>query len=181
MRYRGLFILLVSGAAFVSADACRQAPPPRPPAPVDLAALKPKFEFRGRILFQSDFNGNNDIYLLTRDGLRRLTDDPASDEFPKWSPDGRRIAFSSNRSGRYQIYVMNEDGTGIVQVSHSENDAGELLVRYWCPHCHAIFERAMFGVREYCRGCQTYHNIYFGLSLSLLPVEPQSPELTSTG
>jgi len=69
----------------------------------------------------------------------------------------------------------------LIACLQTENDAGELLVRYWCPHCHAIFERAMFGVREYCRGCQTYHNIYFGLSLSLLPVQPQSPEFTSTG
>jgi Tol biopolymer transport system component len=129
-RLSGLLALLLSGAALLAANACRQAPPPRPPAPVDLAALQPKFEFRGRILFQSDLDGDNDIYLLTRDGVRRLTDDPASDEFPKWSPDGRRIAFSSNRGGRFQIYIMNEDGTGVVQATHSENDAGELA---WFP------------------------------------------------
>ena len=129
-RLSRLLAFLLSGAALFAANACRQAPPPRPPAPVDLAALQPKFEFRGRILFQSDLNGNNDIYLMTRDGLRNLTNDPASDEFPKWSPDGRRIAFSSNRSGRYQIYVMNEDGTDPIQATHSENDAIE---QAWFP------------------------------------------------
>ena len=30
-----------------------------------------------------------------------------------WSPDGKQIAFVSNRSGTYQIYLMNADGTGI--------------------------------------------------------------------
>jgi Tol biopolymer transport system component len=119
-----------AGALFVLAVGCREVSPPRPSGSADLSTLKPRLEFRGRILFQSDLNGNNDIYLMTRDGLRNLTNDPASDEFPKWSPDGRRIAFSSNRSGRYQIYVMNGDGTNLVQVTHSENDAIE---QTWFP------------------------------------------------
>jgi Tol biopolymer transport system component len=129
-RFFGLIAALAAGAIFIAAESCRKTPPPRPPAPVDLAGLKPKFEFRGRILFQSDLSGNNEIYLLTRDGLRDLTNDPASDEFPKWSPDGKRIAFSSNRSGRYQIYIMNEDGTDVVQATHSDKDAIELT---WFP------------------------------------------------
>jgi Tol biopolymer transport system component len=112
------------------------SPGERTPAPpvkgstVDLSALKSKFEFRGGIVFQSDLDGDNDIYLLTKDGVTRLTDDPASDEFPKWSPDGTRIAFSSNRSGRFQIYTMSMDGSDVRQVTRSENDAIE---EAWFP------------------------------------------------
>ena len=46
----------------------------------------------------------------------RLTDNPARDCAPAWSPDSQRIAFSSNRGGRrffisdYEIYVMDADG-----------------------------------------------------------------------
>lgn len=132
MKAGFLRLIAVLGAAslLVPAWDCRKASPPRPAAAGDISVLKPKFEFRGRILFQSDLNGNNEIYLMTRDGLRNLTNDPASDEFPKWSPDGRRIAFSSNRTGRYQIYVMNADGTDPIQVTHSENDAIE---QAWFP------------------------------------------------
>ena len=39
--------------------------------------------------------------------LKRLTRSPGLDVRPAWSPDGSRIAFTSNRDGNYEIYVMN--------------------------------------------------------------------------
>jgi Tol biopolymer transport system component len=45
-------------------------------------------------------------------GQRSLTRHPAFDANPAWSPDGRKIAFVSNRDGGYGIYVMNADGSG---------------------------------------------------------------------
>jgi TolB protein len=44
--------------------------------------------------------------------VRRLTDHPKMDCWPAWSPDGKRIAFTSNRDGNYEIYLMNADGSG---------------------------------------------------------------------
>jgi len=43
------------------------------------------------------------------DNLRRLTDNAASDFAPAWSPDGKKIAFTSNRDGNNEIYVMDAD------------------------------------------------------------------------
>jgi Tol biopolymer transport system component len=45
----------------------------------------------------------------------RLTSDPARDTAPAWSPDGRRIAFTSDRDNRASadVYLMNADGTGL--------------------------------------------------------------------
>ena len=40
----------------------------------------------------------------------RLTTNNTDDDFPRWSPDGSQIAFSSRRTGRDQIYIMNVDG-----------------------------------------------------------------------
>ena len=81
--------------------------------------------FSGRIVFQSNADGDNDIYLLTRDGVRRLTDNTWNDEYPVWSPDGRRIAFSSNRSGTFDIYVMDAEGGEVRAVTESDEDDGE--------------------------------------------------------
>jgi len=38
--------------------------------------------------------------------------------YPRWSPDGKRIVFQSNRDGNYEIYVMNADGSGQTRVTH---------------------------------------------------------------
>jgi TolB protein len=45
--------------------------------------------------------------------VKRLTNHPSLDTHPAWSPEGKRIAFTSNRDGNYEIYVMNADGTGL--------------------------------------------------------------------
>jgi Tol biopolymer transport system component len=52
------------------------------------------------------------IYDLVRGGMTRLTFDPADDLDPVWSPDGTRIAFTSDRSGQRNIYWKLSDGSG---------------------------------------------------------------------
>jgi Tol biopolymer transport system component len=64
------------------------------------------FDRESRIVFNSDFGGNDDIYLLTRKTLTKLTDDPASDEWPVPDGKGERIVFTSDRAGSYDIYLL---------------------------------------------------------------------------
>lgn len=58
-------------------------------------------------------------------GQTRLTRNEASDSGIAWSPDGTRIAFSSNRDGNYEIYAMNADGSGQTRLTQNEaSDSG---------------------------------------------------------
>ena len=54
--------------------------------------------------------------------IRQLTNTSASNLRPAWSPDGKRIAFQSNRDGAYHIYAMDPDGANVKQMSSGEND-----------------------------------------------------------
>lgn len=63
------------------------------------------------------YSHEGDIYVMNADGsqVSRLTDDPAEDFDPAWSPDGTQIAFQSGlvAEPRYShIWIMNDDGSG---------------------------------------------------------------------
>ncbi len=60
-----------------------------------------------------------DIYLQRCDGLavQKLTEDPADDAYPTFSPDGKKIAFASNRTGNWQIYLTDLDGKNVTQAT----------------------------------------------------------------
>jgi TolB protein len=51
------------------------------------------------------------------DSWARLTDSPAEDEDPCWTLDGQHVVFSSTRSGRRQIHIMNADGSNVQQLT----------------------------------------------------------------
>jgi Tol biopolymer transport system component len=76
----------------------------------------------GLTAFVSDQNGNSEIYTMHADGsgLTDLTNNPAHDINPFWSPDGTQIAFQSDRSGLMQIYTMNAEGSNVVQLTNNE-------------------------------------------------------------
>jgi dipeptidyl aminopeptidase/acylaminoacyl peptidase len=73
---------------------------------------------------------NTDIWIVPADGSgapRRLTDHAAADTRPRWSPDGRRIAFVSARDGASQIYVVPAAGGVAKRVTGLPTEAGGVL------------------------------------------------------
>ena len=94
-----------------------------------------------RIAFDSDRDGNIEIYAMDQDGShqQRLTHTAGKGKYnmaAAWSPDRRKIAFCSTRDGRNeQIYVMDADGSNVRRltqtVSESRNSA-------WSPEGRKI-------------------------------------------
>src|ERR1043166_833663 len=61
------------------------------------------------------------VVPVAENGMTRLTNNLADDDSPEWSPDGKKIAFTSNRDGVRNIYVMNADGTNVVRLSNEQS------------------------------------------------------------
>ena len=78
-----------------------------------------------KIVFTSMRDGNYEIYVMDSNGGNQvnLTDDPAVDWSPTWSPDGDRIAFVSSRGTYFHIYTMDSDGRNLIQLTKESNDS----------------------------------------------------------
>lgn len=86
------------------------------------------------IAFVTSRDGVYSIYLMSADGdgETRLTDQSAGDAStaaglffqtdPDWSPNGRKLAFSSKREGSFDLFVVNVDGTGTRRLTTSRED-----------------------------------------------------------
>jgi len=95
----------------------------------------PEIDFKGEIIFQSDFDGDNEIYMISMKGMKKLTDNAWQDEYPVWSPDGKKIAFSANPDGNYDIFTMNADGSDIQQITTSSRKE---ITPAWFPDNETI-------------------------------------------
>lgn len=95
------------------------------------AALSPDGEW---VATMSGFGSGaqEDLVLVRTDGsgLRKLTDDPFMDRNPEWSPDGKLIAFASNRGGSNEIWTIKPDASELRQLTQ----AGQVRQPVWSPN-----------------------------------------------
>jgi Tol biopolymer transport system component len=84
-----------------------------------------------RVAFEGDVDGNTDIWVVHTDGtgLLRLTDDPATDQYPTWSPDGTTIAYDNAGANEHvsdpqfsktaEIFTVPSDGGSTTRLTHN--------------------------------------------------------------
>ncbi len=102
----------------------------------DILRSQPAWSPDGKLLaFTSDRTGNPEIWIAELSPfepgrppfpplVHQLTHDPGIDRDPAWSPDGRFIAFTSNRSGNEDIWVMAVPDFGAPPSNDSERPSG---------------------------------------------------------
>ena len=101
-------------------------------------------------------------------GIVRLTDHPSFDSFGGWSPDGRTIAFTSEREGNRDIHLIGADGSEVTRLTNSPEGEGSLQ---WSPDGRQM----LFGARidDSTRG--TFLMNADGSGVRLLTDHPTSP------
>ncbi len=106
--------------------------------------------FYGSDLWPGD-DVDTDIYVMNADGtgVMPYIVHPARELAPTFSPDGTKLAFISNRSGEWAIYIINSDGTGLYKVPNSEfalvEKAGDHNVINWSPDGSKLVYPATLG------------------------------------
>lgn len=91
-----------------------------------------------RILWTGfDAGGVEKIFVSAADGSNPvlLTDHPSRNLTARWSPDGSRIAFLSDRDGKDAVFLMNADGTGLQRVTDPRSHAGPPV---WAPDGRSV-------------------------------------------
>jgi len=81
--------------------------------------------------------GNDEIFVLNfaTGALRNLSEHPANDYVPDWSPNGKEIVFESIRDGNYEIYLINTNGENLRRLT---NNTTEDQYPRWSPDGESI-------------------------------------------
>jgi hypothetical protein len=115
--------------------------------PASAAALTPGVSSRF-LLARSAPGKKSDILLCELQGnsfrvLRNLTDQAGNNSWPSWSPDGKRIAFASDRDGPPNVYLMDADGRNVRRLTDAKEGSDQPT---WSPDGMKIAFRRNWNV-----------------------------------
>ena len=79
------------------------------------------------VAFVSGRAGDDDIYVVGDEGIRKLTGGAGADFDPAWSPDSTKLAFASSRGGDVDLYVMLADGSQVKRLTAVQGQGSEML------------------------------------------------------
>ena len=97
-----------------------------------------------QVVYTSLRDNQYDLYIgdllperntVTLANVRPLLFDRGDESHPAWSPDGKQIAFQTNRNGNFDIYTINTDGTNLTQITA---DRAPELGPQWSPDGQSI-------------------------------------------
>src|SRR6059036_18993 len=93
---------------------------------------QPRWSPKGDSLVYTARQGVHDLWIVNVDGSnpRRLTGGTGDSQGATWAPNGRHLAFQSNRNGRWQIFAMLADGSGQEAITKGP---GESTSPSWSP------------------------------------------------
>ena len=75
-----------------------------------------------KFLVTSVRTGDTEVFVVdpeTGDATNLSRSPKSADRYPCWSPDGKRVAFISDRAGGANLFVMNADGGNVKQLTHT--------------------------------------------------------------
>jgi Tol biopolymer transport system component len=142
-----LFVLLCSLAVFIPAASIH-------------------FPDASRIVFNSDFSGNHEIYLLSSNTLTQLTKNTWSDVWPVPDRQGRRIVFSANPFGNFDLFIMDLQTRAVTRLTSDPRDE---LAPSWSADGRSIYYDILTGKKN-------YQSLQLELaSRKVFPLFPDSP------
>jgi Tol biopolymer transport system component len=112
------------------------------------SAARPALSPDGQWLAFNSWERQEDLFVVKTNGdrLRQLTNDAYKNRGPRWSPDGKRIAFFSKRSGNWEIWTIHPDGTGLKQIT--KLSGASTLWPVWSPDGKSL-AYTVFGLNSF--------------------------------